>query len=108
MTIYNKLVRDEVARLLREQGHTTVTRVIEDPEEFLVALADKLVEEAQEFRDTLATPGAVEELADVLEVVFALEALPVFQNLEATRQMKAETRGLFDGRIFLESVEDNQ
>ena len=46
---YNKLVRDRVPEIIRQDGHHAVTRVLDD-EGFLAELLAKLVEEAQEAR----------------------------------------------------------
>lgn len=50
----------------------------------------------------------VEELADILEVIYAIaEAKGVtIEELEAIRAKKAEERGAFKERILLEWVED--
>ena len=67
MTVYNKLVRDKIPELIERQGETPHTRILEKTE-FLHHLEAKLDEEVGEYhRDKTA-----EELADILEVVFAL------------------------------------
>lgn len=43
----------------------------------------------------------MEELADLLEVIKALEDLPEFKDLESVRNKKAEERGGFDKGIIL-------
>ena len=47
------------------------------------------------------------ELADVLEVVFAIAKARGFteEELQAYRRQKAESNGMFEKRIFLKSVE---
>ena len=64
---YNKLVRDRVPEIIREDGHRAVTRVL-DHDGFLAELLAKLVEEAQEARAASAADLPA-ELADVLEVM---------------------------------------
>lgn len=67
MTVYNKLVRDNIPDMIRAKGETPNIRILEQ-EEYLRHLEAKLDEEAGEYhRDKNA-----EELADLLEVVFAL------------------------------------
>lgn len=103
--IYNKLVRDNVVNQARARGLTVAFHIIEDDTQYLAALADKLVEEAEELADSLS----VEELADVLEVVMAIaEELASMDLLEDTRQLKARIRGSFARRIYLESIEDDE
>lgn len=96
MAHYNKLVRDKIPALLDEKGVAYEKRIA-DVEEYRQELIKKLVEEAGEFQED----GAIEELADVLEVVRALRSLPEYAEVEAVRVQKAEDRGGFDGRIIL-------
>ena len=98
MRYYEKLVRDRIPELIRAAGEVPVTRVL-DREEYLRCLEDKLDEETREYhRDKNA-----EELADILEVVFALaDALGYDrQQLLSLCEEKRMARGGFDGRIYL-------
>ena len=100
---YNKLVRDKIPELIQKQGQNPVIRILDD-EEYARCLEQKLDEETAEFhRDR-----TVEELADILEVVFALA-----DHLGASReelmdvyQKKHEERGGFADRVFLISKTD--
>jgi predicted house-cleaning noncanonical NTP pyrophosphatase (MazG superfamily) len=101
MRTYNKLVRDRIPEIIRSSGETPVTRVLSD-EEYLLELVKKLREEVAEFEADLS----LEELADVQEVVFALaDTLASCSELERVRQEKAEKRGAFQDKIFLEHTE---
>ena len=96
--IYNKLVRDRIPELIEINGEKPHIRILEK-EEYLHHLEAKLDEEVGEYhRDKNA-----EELADILEVVFALaEANGITrQELQAVYQKKHEARGGFADRIFL-------
>ena len=98
MAIYNKLVRDRIPESIEAQGETPNLRILEQ-EEYLHRLEAKLDEEVGEYhRDKNA-----EELADILEVVFALaEANGVTrQELMDVYQKKHDARGGFGKRIFL-------
>jgi predicted house-cleaning noncanonical NTP pyrophosphatase (MazG superfamily) len=111
VTTYNKLVRDKIPDELTAKGLPHVIRTLDDDAEYTRALADKLVEEATEFRDAIATNGprtsAVEELGDVLDVAYALvRMLTTITQISAIRELKDDARGGFRRRIFLESVED--
>ena len=102
MTVYNKLVRDKIPEMIRAQGETPHTRILEQ-EEYTAQLEAKLDEEAAEFhRDR-----NLEELADILEVVYALaeDLGHTRQNLEAVYHRKHNARGGFRDRIFLISKE---
>ena len=100
--IYNKLVRDKIPEIILQQGEVPNFRIL-DQEEYLLFLEQKLDEEVGEYhRDR-----NVEELADILEVVFALadgigggreELMEVYRR-------KHDLRGGFQGRVFLISKE---
>lgn len=64
---YNKLVRDKIPELIRSHGEIPYIRILCD-EEYTVALEQKLDEETAEFHKG----KNLEELADILEVVYAL------------------------------------
>ena len=95
---YNKLVRDKIPELIEAKGERAVLRILE-AEEYRRCLEDKLDEEVTEFhRDR-----NLEELADILEVVYALA-----DTLGASRQelmdaydKKHQKRGGFSRRVFL-------
>lgn len=98
MIEYNKLVRDKIPRLIAEQGERTVFRIL-DEGEYAACLEQKLDEETAEFhRDR-----SIEELADILEVVFALaERLGGSKEaLLEVYQHKHDQRGGFLERVFL-------
>ena len=100
--VYNKLVRDQIPTIIEAQGECPHIRVL-DEEEYARLLEEKLDEEVGEFhRDR-----NLEELADILEVVYALA-----ENLGHSReelleayQVKHAERGGFRERVFLISKE---
>ena len=109
---YNKLVRDKIPEIIRQQGETPICRIL-NQEEYFHCLEQKLDEEVGEYhRDR-----NVEELADILEVVFALADIleVVFsladgigssrEELMDVYQRKHDDRGGFHDRIFLISKE---
>ena len=99
---YNKLVRDKIPEIIAaDNGKTCVTRIMED-DEYLETLNTKLQEELKEYLES----GDVEELADLEEVLRAvLDAKNIsYEEFEKIRNKKAEKRGAFKKRIFLESV----
>ncbi|MGH6997559.1 MAG: hypothetical protein ACREEO_05150 [Phenylobacterium sp.] len=100
-----KLIRDRLPEIMRGQGLAVFDRRLDDAE-FVVALGEKLVEEAHEAR--LASPDEIAgELADVLEVVHALAQVHglSLQEVEAARQAKRAERGGFDARVYNAAVE---
>ncbi|AHG03494.1 hypothetical protein HALDL1_07690 [Halobacterium sp. DL1] len=100
---YDKLVRDRIPGVVREDDETPVTHRAEG-EAYRDRLADKLTEEAAEYAES----RDVEELADVLEVVAALrEAHDVdAEELAELRAEKADERGGFAEGVVLERVEE--
>ena len=93
-----KLVRDKIPQIIRSKGQEPVI-YIADTEEYCVRLRDKLREEVEEY---LASENDREELADILEVLYALarQAGTDQQELEKLRAAKAERRGGFADRII--------
>ncbi|WP_416839063.1 hypothetical protein [Haloferax sp. DFSO52] len=85
--VYDKLVRDDIPRIIRESGETPVVHTASD-EEF-------------------AESGRIEELADVFAVVDAvLDRRPEsWEGVETMANEKAAERGGFEDGIVLERVE---
>lgn len=102
MQIYNKLVRDRIPAMIQAKGETPNTRILAE-DEYITCLEQKLDEEVGEYhRDKNA-----EELADILEVVFALgDTLGISRDeLLKLCAQKRQERGGFSDRIFLISKE---
>jgi predicted house-cleaning noncanonical NTP pyrophosphatase (MazG superfamily) len=99
---YGKLVRGKIPEIIEENGEEPIVRVLDD-EEYVEALNLKLEEEVGEYLES----GDVEELADVLEVIYALLEVEDMDMvyLEKIRKEKREERGGFEERIYLEDVE---
>jgi len=95
---HGKLVRDKIPQIIRSKGQEPVIYTA-DTEEYYIRLRDKLQEEVEEY---LASDNDREELADILEVLYALagQAGTDQQQLEKIRAAKAEERGGFADRII--------
>ena len=98
---YNKLVRDHIPAIIEASGATCETEILGDAD-YLAMLDRKLEEELAEYRQD---PNA-EELADLLEVVYACAAARGYSReaLEAIRAEKAAKRGGFADKILLKTV----
>jgi predicted house-cleaning noncanonical NTP pyrophosphatase (MazG superfamily) len=98
---YDKLVRDKIPEIIERKGEKALFHIA-DEAEYRSQLERKLKEETAEF---LKDKNA-EELADILEVVYALAAtLNVsLEELERLRLKKAQERGDFKKRIILEET----
>lgn len=102
---YNKLVRDKIPELIWQNGEEAVFEVLQD-EDYLHMVDEKLNEELREYHKSKEP----EELADLLEVIYAAaQARGVSRDeLDQIRARKAEERGAFEKRILLKSVIKNQ
>ena len=100
-TIYNKLVRDKIPEIIEASGKTCETEILSD-EEYLQMLDKKLDEELAEYHQE----QNIEELADLLEVLYATAKARGYsiEELEQVRVDKQKARGGFDGKILLKSV----
>lgn len=107
MPVYNKLIRDRILDIIAADGLAYNSRVLA-PDEHLTEIKNKLYEEVKELDETTTRQDAIEEMADVLELLHA--ALKVydadFAELEAVRVKKKEKRGGFDKGLYLIDVED--
>lgn len=103
MKTYNKLVRDRIPEIIGEQNTACTFKILTD-EEYLTALDAKLDEELAEYRQS----GDVEELADLIEVIYAIAKARGRGSvwLDDKRRTKAAERGRFDKKIMLLSVEE--
>ncbi len=92
-----KLVRDKIPQIIRSSGKTPITRILSE-QEYLVELDKKLNEEIAEYQ----ADKSIEEMADVLEVLYAIcEARGhSIEELHQVCDKKREERGGFEERIF--------
>ena len=93
-----KLVRDKIPALIERNGEIPKIRILEE-QEYRRCLEAKLDEEVAEFH----AGQNVEELADILEVVYALaESIGCTrEELLACYEKKHAERGGFQKRVFL-------
>lgn len=101
-----KLIRDQLPRIMEAQGTTLQTKILKD-DEFVPMLKEKLLEEAKEVQLAENLDELMEELADVLEVIHALSKASgiSLQEVEKKRIEKKHLKGGFDLRVFVERVE---
>ena len=98
---YQKLVRDYIPEIIRRAGSEPVTSIADDAL-YARKLREKLQEEVAEFLNS----GKSEELADILEVLYALAREQGLspEAVEELRVQKGQQRGSFQNRIILEEV----
>jgi predicted house-cleaning noncanonical NTP pyrophosphatase (MazG superfamily) len=99
---YNKLVRDKIPEIIKSKGKHPVIHTASN-EEYLISLNKKLLEEVSEYKKS----EKPEELADLMEVIYAIGAvLGVSEKeLDEIRANKARVRGKFLDKIILEKIE---
>ncbi|MCI5872504.1 MAG: nucleoside triphosphate pyrophosphohydrolase [Clostridiales bacterium] len=92
-----KLVRDKIPEIIRNDGKKPIIEILSD-EDYLAELDNKLKEEVAEYQ----ADKSIEEMADVLEVLFAIcEARGhSVDELMRVRESKREKRGGFADKIF--------
>lgn len=107
MPIHNKLVRDHIPIIIENSGKKFSTRILND-EEYIKELRKKSFEELEEYVNTKTDEDAIEELADILEIIHHLAEYhgSSIEKVEAVRKKKAEKRGGFKEKIYLIEVED--
>lgn len=98
---YNKLVRDRIPDIIEASGKSCVTEILSD-EAYLRMVDAKLDEELAEYH----SDQNIEELADLLEVIYAAAIARGYtlEQLESVRAAKAEKRGAFANKILLKEV----
>ena len=101
--VYNKLVRDKIPQIIEKTGKTAVVEAL-DSEAYKRLLDEKLGEELQEYLSS----DNVEELADLVEVIYAILKYKEIDidTFESIRMREATERGAFEKRLLLKEVLD--
>lgn len=90
---YNKLIRDGIPEIIKNKGKESKTRIAEE-EEYEQKLQEKLEGEIKEFLSA-EEKDKIEEIADILEVIYAICDLKGVsrEEIEDIRSKKAQERG---------------
>ena len=98
---HNKLVRDNIIDIIENNGKKAIYEILFN-EEYIKELNKKLMEEVSEFLEN----DKVEELADILEVIYAIIVNKNLTIKEVKKIMakKKEENGSFTKKIFLKEV----
>lgn len=101
MKVYDKLVRDRIPEIIEASGNKCETQVVNDAVA-LEYLYKKLNEEVSE----LLEDKNLDEIADVMEVLFAIGAKYGYSedDVLGKRNEKRVNRGGFEDNIVLKSV----
>ncbi len=98
---YDKLIRDKIPEIIESKGSKAVIEIL-DNKRYKEYLDNKLIEELKEYQES----DSVEEIADLVEVVYALLDYKGIsrEQFEKIRIDKAEERGVFIKRLLLKEV----
>lgn len=98
---YYKLVRDRIPEIIEADGKGCKTEILSD-DKYLEMIDAKLEEELAEYYQD----RNIEELADLMEVIYAAAAARGYsaEELELVRKEKAKERGAFEKKILLKEV----
>jgi len=103
----NKLVRDRIPEIIRENDDECDCQIMND-DEFRKMLKEKLVEEAVELVKANSKKKMVNELADISEIIETIldsEQITA-QEVETKKKEKKEERGGFEKKIKLISTKE--
>ena len=99
---YNKVIRDKIPEIIAESGKKYTLKQLDDAS-FLAEIEKKLIEEVNEYSES----KDIEELADLLEVIYRISELRGVNSdeLDEIRKDKAKKRGIFANNLFLIDAE---
>ena len=103
--IYNKAIRDKIPEIIEAEGLRCEYKTLNDGE-FLAHLEKKLEEEIKEYYQT----KNVEELADLLEVIYRIIELRgvLLSEINEMRAKKNLERGAFSKNLFLVKMSERR
>ncbi|NWK71134.1 nucleoside triphosphate pyrophosphohydrolase [Bacillus paramycoides] len=108
MPTYNKLIRDKIPQIIKNNGKTCTTKTLSE-NEYIKEICKKTEEELTEYLEATTKSHKLEELSDLLELINALAEHEgtTLEEINNIRKKKAEERGGFQNRTFLIEVTDN-
>ncbi|MGE6365786.1 nucleoside triphosphate pyrophosphohydrolase [Bacillus paramycoides] len=108
MPTYNKLIRDKIPQIIKNNGKTCTTKTLSE-NEYINEICKKTGEELTEYLEAKTKSHKLEELADLLELINALAEYEgtTLEEINNIRKKKAAERGGFQNRTFLIEVTDN-
>ena len=103
--IYNKLVRDNIPEITKNNGEEPIVRELSS-EEYWDYLLKKVVEELNEVKTSPDKEERRKELAGLLELIIAMAKYNGFtlEDIIKTADKKREKNGGFEKRLLLEKV----
>lgn len=101
MKQYNKLVRDKIPQIIKDEGQKPIFHILTE-DEYKEELDRKLNEEIMEYLES----KSLEEMAEIMEVLYAICKVQGYQidDLLEKRREKAAKRGGFEQKMYLDVV----
>ncbi|MFF5994969.1 nucleoside triphosphate pyrophosphohydrolase [Lysinibacillus sp. KU-BSD001] len=105
MVAFNKLVRDKVPSLVTKDGGSYSLKLL-SPLEHQHEITKKMYEELDEYHAAQSKDEAIEELVDMVELIYAAIKLHDVspEDFEAIRLEKKKKKGGFEKGIYLNSI----
>ena len=105
MTELNKLVRDKIPYLVAKEGGSYSLKLL-SPLEHQHEITKKLYEELNEYNVATTIEIAIEELVDIVELIYAAVKLHdlSIEEFEAIRSEKKKKKGGFEKGIYLHNI----
>jgi len=99
---YNKLIRDKILDIIRENGGKPYSRVL-NKKEFINKIKNKIVEEAKELTKARSKKEIINEVVDIQELIDVIVSELGLTKAEIKKQQKEKNkkRGGFQKRLFL-------
>ena len=103
---FNKLIRSKLPARMIEEGVVVNAQKLE-VQEYIIQLKQKIIEEAKEVSEAESREELITELADVLEVIYALaEATAISEaEIEQARIEKREINGHFKPEHYIHYIQ---
>ena len=107
MKVYNKLVRDKVPQIIKNEGKVVYYFMLND-ENLRIMLKVKLIEESRELSKTMTKEEMINELADISEVIEAIyEVFDIAEiDVDLAKHKKIEEKGTYKSGAYLMCVEE--
>jgi predicted house-cleaning noncanonical NTP pyrophosphatase (MazG superfamily) len=101
-----KLIRDLIPEIFQKANISLNYHIMSD-EQYLKKLKEKLQEETLEVIEASSKEELIEEMGDLLEVIYALAKLQDIElnEVEKVRLQKKKVNGAFENRLYAESIE---